>query len=398
MIRRISALLWKKCHKKQEMLLLKAESRRGPQIANVQRSSRHLYPSSEYRKKSQGNFLLTGVSVITVLSLLFSAGLLFAGAQLRDVALSLVDKNEGQSVVEGADGWLFLKDELVHVSAGRFWGEDAVNVSRSKKKEYADPLPAIVSYSEALAAEGITLYLMPVPPKTLVYPDKLVGGTIPEGVEEERALYTEFYKQLSDNGVKVIDLLPELTLHSAEKDVYCKTDTHFSGVGVALFAAEASKILRAESWYDSVPKEEFNKVDQNISIVGDLTQMLGKENGEDLPMSIVTSKDSGAAVASDEDSPVVLLGDSHTLVFSVGGDLHAKGAGLFDHLSADFGFPLDLLGVRGSGITPARVKLFQRSKKNPDYLKGKKAVIWCFTAREFTGTGGWREIPVTGKK
>jgi len=340
----------------------------------------------------------TGVSTITVLSLIFSAGLLFAEPLLKEVCVDLVTKNEGQSVVEGADGWLFLKDELVHISAGRFWGEDAAKVSRSKKKEYADPLPAIINYNKALADEGLTLYLMPVPPKALVYPDKLVEGVVPGGVEEARALYTDFYAQLSDSGVKVIDLLPELVGKASGKDVYCKTDTHFSGEGLSLFASEAAKVLQSEPWYDTAPKEEFVRTEQSISIVGDLSQMRGSSTQEELTMSLVTIKKSAAPLESDENSPVILLGDSHTLVFSAGGDLHAKGAGLFDHLSKDLGFPLDLLGVRGSGITPARVKLFQRSKKNPDYLKSKKAVIWCFTAREFTGTGGWREIPVVGKK
>lgn len=337
-------------------------------------------------------------SIITVLTVLLSTGLLFAGPLLKEVCLDLVKQNEKKSGVEGTDGWLFLKDELVHLSSGRFWGEDALEASRSKKKEYADPLPAIISYNKALADKGVTLYLMPVPPKALVYPDKLVEGVVPGGVEEERALYTEFYTQLRESGVKVIDLLPQLTQKAREKNVYCKTDTHFSGEGLALFALEAAKALQGESWYDSLPKEEFIKKDQKVSIVGDLSQMLGKTEAEELDLSLVTTKATGAAVASDENSPVVLLGDSHTLVFSAGGDLHSKSAGLFDHLSADLGFPLDLLGVRGSGITPARVKLFQRSKKNPDYLNGKKAVIWCFTAREFTGTGGWREIPVSGKK
>lgn len=342
--------------------------------------------------------MIKKTSIIAVLLVAFSSAIVLAAPTLREMCSELVADNPNKSAVAGADGWLFLKDELVHVSSGSFWGEDAVKVSRSKKEEYADPLPAIISYNKALADKGITLYLMPVPPKALVYPDKLVEGVVPGGVEEERALYTEFYKLLRESGVKVIDLLPQLTQKAEEKNVYCKTDTHFSGEGLALFASEAAKVLQGEPWYDSLPKEEFIKTDQNVSIVGDLSQMLGKTDGEELSLSLVTTKASGSAVTSDENSPVVLLGDSHTLVFSAGGDLHAKSAGLFDHLSADLGFPLDLLGVRGSGITPARVKLFQRSKKNPDYLEGKKAVIWCFTAREFTGTGGWREIPVSDKK
>jgi alginate O-acetyltransferase complex protein AlgJ len=271
-------------------------------------------------------------------------------------------------------------------------------VSRTKKKEYADPLAEIITYNKALEDKGITLYLMPVPPKALIYPDKLMDGVTPGGVEEERALYTEFYRLLNENGVKTIDLLPLLVEKSGTEDVYCKTDTHFSGKGLALFATEAAKVIKNQPWYSAVPKEDYSTKEQNVTIKGDLSQMLGVEVPEDVALSLVSVKASGEPVSSDEKSPVILMGDSHTLVFSAGGDLHAKGSGLFDQLSAELGFPLDLLGVRGSGVTPARINLFQRSKKDPQYLTGKKVLIWCFTAREFTGTGGWRSIPVSADK
>lgn len=95
--------------------------------------------------------------------------------------------------------------------------------------------------------------------------------------------------------------------------------------------------------------------------------------------------------------PVLLLGDSHSLVFSVGGDLHTTGAGLFDRLSADLGFAVDLLGVRGSGATPSRIKLYQRTLREPTMLATKKVVVWCLSARELTGSDGWRKIPVAKK-
>ncbi|MFT5697427.1 MAG: hypothetical protein ACI8ZB_000275 [Desulforhopalus sp.] len=342
--------------------------------------------------------MIKRISIIVTLLMVCSSAIVVATPTLREMCTSLVESNPGKSGVVGADGWFFLKDELVHIGSGRFWGEDAAKVSRTKKKEFADPLPSIISYNKALADKGITLYLMPVPPKGLIYPDKLVEGVVPGNVEAERALYVDFYEQLSQSGVKVIDLLPQLVEQASKENVYCKTDTHFSGVGLDLFVNEAAKAITSEPWYEVVPKQEYILKDQQVSILGDLSQMLGEEEKEELLLSIVSSEKSGAQIQSDEKSPVILMGDSHTLVFSAGGDLHAKGAGLFDHLSAKLGFPLDLLGVRGSGVTPARIKLFQRSKKDPGYLVGKKTLIWCFTAREFTGTGGWREIPVTANK
>src|SRR5690606_13037921 len=60
------------------------------------------------------------------------------------------------------------------------------------------------------------------------------------------------------------------------------------------------------------------------------------------------------------ESPVLLLADSHGLVFSAGGDMHAEGAGLPEHLAKELGFPVDLVAVKGSGATPARMNLLRR--------------------------------------
>ncbi len=319
---------------------------------------------------------------------------LFAGTSFREACNDLVAKSKGAEV-SGVDGWLFLKEELAHLAAGKFWGKDAATASLSKNKEYADPVPAIVEYNQLLKDKGITLYLMPVPPKALVYPDKIADGIDRAAATAELALYKEFYALLSASGVQVIDLLPDLLKSRDSSKVYCQTDTHFSGQGLALFAEAATNMVKKEKWYSTVPKGEFGFSPQKISINGDLARMAGKQDlVEELDITIVRDKKNGKVLNSDLKSPVILLGDSHTLVFNSGSDLYATGAGLFDHISAQLGFPADLLGVRGSGVTPARVQLFQRSKQDGSYLEGKKVLIWCFAAREFTGLGGWRNIPL----
>jgi len=334
-------------------------------------------------------------SLFIVILLIFTNASLCTAASLSEITNMLVKKTENSSVVEGIEDWLFLKEELAHIGSGRFWGDEAANVSRSKKKQYADPLPAILAYNKQLAEKGITLYLMPVPPKGLVYPDKLGFEVAGDVSAEQLSIYEEFFTLLRDGGVRVIDLLPVLLASREKNDVYCRTDTHFSPEGINLFAEAAAEVIKRTAWFSGVDKKEYIKSVRTVTIHGDLAQMAQLQDAkESIDLSFVTVKESGQPEVSDPDSPVILLGDSHTLVFNAGGDLHAKGAGLFDHLSSRLGFPVDLLGVRGSGVTPARVKLFQRSKKDKDYLIGKKVLIWCFTARDFTGSGGWHEIPV----
>jgi alginate O-acetyltransferase complex protein AlgJ len=154
-----------------------------------------------------------------------------------------------------------------------------------------------------------------------------------------------------------------------------------------------SKAIRARPWFAGVSVRKFKSERRDRKITGDLTEIVGGNvPAETLRLRVVTD-DSGAPPSDWRESPVLLMGDSHTLVFHAGEDMHGTGAGLADQLAFELGFPVDVVGVRGSGATPARINLMRRQ----DNLAGKKLVIWCFSVREFTeAPGGWRLVPVIG--
>ena len=282
--------------------------------------------------------------------------------------------------IPGADGWLFLRAELRHIGVGPFWGEAAAKVSKASSPDKADPLPAIVDFHEQLKAIGIELILAPVPCKALVYADKL-GGPVEGRVD---AVHQEFCQQLAAKGVKVLDLAAVFAMEKTKGPLlYCKTDTHWSPYACELTAKLIKEQLASPAWLVAKPGA-FKTAAEKRTIVGDLTDGKGSE---ELPVRVVTSADESAL--ADKTSPVILLGDSHTLVFHAGQELHGTGAGLADQLAAELGIAVDVVGVRGSGATPARVNLLRRAKADPAYLAGKKAVIWCFAAREFTESSGW---------
>jgi alginate O-acetyltransferase complex protein AlgJ len=153
--------------------------------------------------------------------------------------------------------------------------------------------------------------------------------------------------------------------------------------------------LRGRAWLAGVPKRAFKGEWREEEIQGDLADLVeAKAGSEKIRLRFVTDT-YGATPVDWRESPILLLGDSHTLVFHAGEDMHGTGAGLADQLALELGFPVDVVGVRGSGATPARINLLRRK----DNLAGKKLVIWCFSAREFTeATGGWRLVPVINKK
>lgn len=314
--------------------------------------------------------------------------------QAESARLAAQAEQDGRMAVEGREGWLFLANELRHIGAGPFWGESAVEASRASRPDHADPLPVIVDFHRQLEAMGIELLLVPVPPKALVYPDKLVEMDPPG--EPLPGVWDDFYAMLREQGVSVLDLREVFAARrgEAESPLYCRQDTHWSVQGCRVAAETIAAALTDRPWLEAIERETFELSEALVELRGDLWLSLPEPRPprEEIPVRRVQRN--RQPVPPDRESPVLLLGDSHVLVFHAGGDMHTAGAGLADQLAAEWGFALDVLGVRGSGATPARVSLFRRARADAGYLAGKKAVIWCFSAREFTEATGWSPVPL----
>jgi len=314
-----------------------------------------------------------------------------------------VARRDGAMTVPGLDGWLFLGAELRSVSVGEFWGGRAQTACRAARADRRDPLPAILDFRAGLARVGIELLLVPVPPKVLVYPDKLdpafpgAQARTPQPPPLD-AVLRRFYGALRQHGVQVLDLYPLFWKERAGPDgpVYCLSDTHWSGRGCVLASEVVADWVRRRPWFRKGAAARWQRRKREVRIRGDLRRAdAGAELlDESLPLWFVADE-KGTPPEPDRGAPILLLGDSHVLVFHSGGDMYARGAGLADQLAFEFRFPVDLLGVRGSGATPARISLYRRARADAAYLKTKKLVVWCFAAREFTeAVSGWRKVPV----
>lgn len=328
-----------------------------------------------------------------------SALLLMAGCAAAEdtraafASLAAAADEAGAKVVQGEDGWLYLPAELRHLGLPPFWGPAAGELSRAKRPDARDPLPAILDFKAQLDRAGVDLLLVPVPAKAAIYP-RLPG--VDAGEARIDAVDAAFFEVLRDHGVDVLDLAPRFSALRDEvpRSLYCKQDTHWSGAGAELAAAEIAAWLREQAWFEQ-GGEAFASEEREVSLDGDLRVMLGDPA---LPRETVTLRFVGRRTAGglepvppSRESPVLLLADSHGLVFHAGGDMHARGAGLADQLALELGFPVDVVAVRGSGATPARISLLRRK----DQLAGKRAVIWALSAREFTeSVQGWRKVPI----
>ena len=293
------------------------------------------------------------------------------------------------SVVAGQDGWLFLDSELHFLQCPVFWGEGAVKASRSSKPEFADPSPAIIDFHRQLASRGIALIVAPVPPKSWI------SSRAPSGAfaGRESDSLGKFYEVLKQAGVNVVDLRPVFAKQEGAGEwMYCKTDSHWSGAGCV---AAAQRIAEAaKPFLPGVAASGFSTAWAEVSVHGDLAELLQPAARKEESVKVRQVSDAaGAALRADPASPLLLMGDSHTLVFH---DFLCEKAGLADQLALETGVVPDWIGTRGSGANAVRVTLLRRTVKDPAYLGSKKVVVWCFAAREFTEADqGWQQIPLS---
>lgn len=282
-----------------------------------------------------------------------------------------------------APGWLFLKGELVTMGEAKLW-QDPSGLRC---------VPVITKFRESLSAKGVTLILAPVPLKCAVYPEKLAAGTDRGVVPPMKPMLD---KLQAATGAVVVDLEAAFRAAREQTQVFCGTDSHWSPAGAAL-AADA--IVAAAKAVPGVGKliKSGNYItgsEEKISIMGDLAT--GPHSGagpEELTLQKTGTKDAGnlLPVPAADSGPAILMGDSHTMVFTDGASrgMHCQGAGLRDQLQGKFGFPLVQISNQNSGGTGARRVLTMRQKANPDYLNGTKVIIWVFSARELV-VDEWR--------
>ncbi|NOX99411.1 MAG: hypothetical protein GXP30_06735, partial [Verrucomicrobia bacterium] len=224
---------------------------------------------------------------------------------------------KGEFTVRGDDpAWFFMSRELNQVALGKFWEKDWASIATNK----SDPTPHIVKFNDLLKAKGVKLVMVPIPAKAAIYPDKLASKFTVKDVLPLKGYYDELRQQ----GVDVLDIEPILRDHRAKtggegKDkLFCEQDAHFAPLTTEIIAARVKKIIEKEEWYKNQPKEAFKRSAKGtLTIKGDQVKSGGftpVPKDEVLTLSYA-GRDVGGkieAVPADKDSPVLLVGDSHT--------------------------------------------------------------------------------------
>jgi hypothetical protein len=322
-----------------------------------------------------------------------------AGTQSQIIFAALAEALEETETpaVAGKDDWLFLVSELRALGRDAFWGKGAAN-------QNVDPFHAVTDLNEKLKALNIDLILCPAPPRAVIYADKILEA--PPRDEQGVLQRTDgqlqgFYDALRNAGVSVLDVTDALMAARADDEalgpVSCEQDSHWSPRGLGIVAKAVAKEVRKKRDYAAPEKVPFTvQGPEPLSFVGDLATLIPGHSSTKRSATItrVTQDAAGTTpLVFDEDSPVLLLADSHGLVFSAGDDMHSSGAGFAEHLSAELGFAVDLMARRGSG-DQIRSDIARRFITKPDDAAKKQVLVYLFAARTFSESKNWKVVPL----
>lgn len=290
-----------------------------------------------------------------------------------------------QRVFAGGGGWLYYRPDLESVFGKGPYHVEPPSVARERPgRAWRPPVPVIEEFAAQLAKRNLALVFVPVPTKPMVCRE---GLGLASGISAPPA-WGRVADELAAAGIGFVDLLPLMQSRGSDAERYLKQDTHWTPATMEAAAREvASRIghptRSGAARYRVEPVEREHR--------GDLEKMLDL-GGDDpvLPperaiLRRVLDPATGAPVAGDPGSDVVLLGDSFVNVFedaSLGFGEPGEtsiGAGFASHLALALGRPAQILAVNGGGATAAREAFAALPQER---LERVKTVVWVLSARD----------------
>lgn len=263
-----------------------------------------------------------------------------------------------------------------------------------------DPVQVIADLARQLKSKGIALWVMPVPGKASVHPERLRAGVQPEPAI---AAHTRrVMAALRKRGVQVVNLHDAFLAHRKrhpERVLYMRGDTHWTGFGARLAAQTVASRIKKTDWYRARPKaQRYLRREVTVSRRGDVPRMTQIPHQEQLfsaedvrcyQVTFAKGEDRGETYEEPDeptDAPVLVLGDSFSRVFEYD---EPEAAGWVSNLAYELQTPVAAIVNDGGASTLVRQEL----ARDLDALQGKKLVIWTFVERDIRfGMQGWQPI------
>lgn len=299
----------------------------------------------------------------------------------------------------GRGKWLFYRPGIEYLTGLGFLDAKQLAKRADSGNKWTpapqpDPVAAIIDFREQLAARGIDLILMPTPVKPMIYPEKFSRRFDSQVGALQNPSYDVFLTRLAEAGVTVFDVAQALM--GAGQDLYLQTDTHWTPLAVELAARGLAALVRERVELAEASSVQYSRRSAEVENVGDIALMLRLPEDQRLyePQAVTIRQvltPAGGLWEADVNAEVLLLGDSFSNVYSLGGLNWGEGAGLAEQLSFRLQRPLDRIVRNDAGAYATRQILSRELAQGRDRLAGKKLVIWQFASRELA-VGDWKLI------
>ena len=308
----------------------------------------------------------------------------------------------------GVRPWLFYRSDVDYLTAPGFLEPSQLAGRLATGSEWRsapqpDPRPAIVDFHRQLERRGIRLVVMPLPPKTVVHPEKFARRFKPGPEPSQNPSYNLFINDLENSGVTVVDPTPLLMeMRSSLGEVYLATDTHWRSEAVEGVARLLARFIADNIRLPPCPNPGYLRHEAVVTNRGDIAVMLRLPDGtrafspEVARLRQILGADYGFW-RNEQASDVLVLGDSFCNIYSLNAMGWGESAGFVEQLSFELDRPLDRLVINDNGAYATRALLARELARGRDRLAGKRLVIWTFAMRELAA-GDWQSVPlVTGK-
>ncbi|MFH1477825.1 MAG: hypothetical protein ABIH24_10125 [Verrucomicrobiota bacterium] len=313
----------------------------------------------------------------------------------------------------GVRPWLFYRADIDYLTGPGFLNPVQL-ARRAAGGEFAggnewtpppqpDPRPVILAFHRQLAQRGIQLIIMPIPPKSVIQPDRFTGRFKIGPLNLQNPSYASFISDLKQAGVLVADVTPVFTgmwsSSGKEEDAYLAADTHWRPETMETAAHYLKQYIDRNFPLPPRPGAGYRAQTAVVTNRGDLAVMLRLPKGargypsESVRLrQILTAR--GEYWRPDETSDVLVLGDSFCNIYSLDAMDWGASAGLIEQLSFELQRPLDRLVINDNGAYATRALLARELARGRDRLAGKRLVIWQFAMRELA-FGDWQSTALT---
>ena len=257
--------------------------------------------------------------------------------------------NEGlDGVVLGKDGWLFTVEEFEKVS----------------QENLKNNLEYILNVQNIFLDRNVDLLIVPVPSKVRIYENKLNSKSYPD---DRKNIYSDFIRFLNNNNLQYVDTFK---IFKNKKNLYFKTDTHWTQKATTLVAQEISNVVKDDS------KTTLFKLENSgqKQFLGDLFPYVGDSGySQEVFSEVQAVSVKERNLFEDQYFPIVLVGTSYSADPRWGFETALK-----------YFLKRDVLNVSDTGLGPFTVmKKYLESLNEPD--KMPELIIWEIPERYLGG-------------